>query len=199
MYAVPLLYFVTDYSVNKMSIYSLARLSSAVHRHTEHIHFFSPPNTQISTTSSLTITHCSSDNLIAWDFISISYFGAVAFTLLFLSLQTTRVPDHFSQEGNQTSITVLITLLVFTPCLMLAPSLDADPRLYILKFWLSALVTIVLPDILLGTLFLNKVSLHMKGLESNWPFPELRMGNCQNSLKVGLTFLRYFPLFWNTL
>lgn len=134
-----------------------------------------PPNPQISPTSSLTVTHCSSDNLIAWDFISISYFGAIAFSLLFLSLQTTRVPDHFSQEGNQSSIAVLITLLVFTPCLMLAPCLDADPRLYIHKFWLSALVTIVLPDILLGTLFLNKVSLYnSEGLRTKLAYPRIK-------------------------
>ena len=59
---------------------------------------------------------------------------------------------------------------------MLAPSLDADPRLYILKFWLSALVTIVLPDILLGTLFLNKVSLYYEGLRIKLAFPRIKNG-----------------------
>ncbi|CAI8034520.1 hypothetical protein GBAR_LOCUS19424, partial [Geodia barretti] len=100
-----------------------------------------------------------STNLITWEFILISYFGALAFVLLFLSLQNHNIPahfSHFSMEGNQSSISVLITLAIFVPGLMFMPCLDSDPRLYQHKFWTTALVSVALPDTLIGTLFLKK-------------------------------------------
>ena len=114
-------------------------------------------HTQLSPTTSLTITYCDSDNLIAWDLTSLSYFGALALILLFISLQNQRVPHHFSEEGNQSSISVLITLAVFIPLLMFSPGLSAQPTLYLHRFWFTTIVSVVLPDVLLATLFLKKV------------------------------------------
>ena len=53
---------------------------------------------------------------------------------------------------------MLITLAIFVPGLMFMPCLDSDPRLYVHKFWMTALVSVALPDVLIGTLFLKKVN-----------------------------------------
>ena len=49
-------------------------------------------------------------------------------------------------------------MAVFAPSVMVLAFLSTNPRLYLYKFYLSAILSITLPDLLLATLFLKRVS-----------------------------------------
>ena len=82
----------------------------------------------------------------------------LSFGLIFLSLQNARISTHFVQEGEFAARVVFVIFLFLVPLFVIKILLLLTSNNIKLIFWFDLIFIVGLPVIILGGLFIPKVS-----------------------------------------
>ena len=105
----------------------------------------------------LTITYCESDDGL-WELGLAAYNLILTLALLFLAFRNAKIASRFRQEGKTAKDFLLVEFVAFLIFALTISYLQNYPRLYLAIYWLFAIWTILIPALVLTTLFLPKVS-----------------------------------------
>ena len=93
-----------------------------------------------------------------WDGILMAYNFLLSFGLIFLSYQNAKSPTHFVQEGKFATRVVFVIFLFLVPLFVIKILLLLTSDDLKLVFWFDLIFIVGLPIIILGGLFIPKVS-----------------------------------------
>ena len=82
----------------------------------------------------------------------------LSFVLIFLSYQNAKIPTHFVQEGEFATRVVFVIFLFLVPLFVIKILLLLTSDDIKLVFWFDLIFIVGLPIIILGGLFIPKVS-----------------------------------------
>lgn len=117
------------------------------------------PLSQVSANTLLQVTHCYSRYQKIWRSLGLGYLLLLLLALGLLSVHNSKITSRYGEEGDSGNrVVLLMVVLIFSFIIALA-FLESNLVAYKWTVWLYACWFVVLPDLLLLTLFIPKVGL----------------------------------------